>query len=61
MLVLTRRDGQGIQIGQDVYVYVLRGQDGEARVGIEAPRNVNIARVERPARAHARGKGGGGR
>jgi len=58
MLVLTRRDGQGVQIGEDVFVYLLRGQDGEARVGIEAPRNVNIARVEQPAHTERHKAGG---
>lgn len=46
MLVLSRREGEGIRIGPDVMVYVLRDRDGHVRLGIEAPRTVDIARVE---------------
>lgn len=46
MLVVTRRDGEGIQIGEDVYVYVLEDKNGALRIGIDAPKDVNIRRLE---------------
>lgn len=46
MLVLTRREGQGLRIGEDIYVHLIRSTDGETRVGIEAPRSVNVVRLE---------------
>lgn len=46
MLVLTRREGEGLQIGDNITVHVLRSANGETKVGIEAPREVNIARLE---------------
>lgn len=46
MLVLTRREGQGILIGEDIFVHLIRSNDGEVRVGIDAPRSVNVVRME---------------
>jgi carbon storage regulator len=46
MLVLSRRDGEQIQVGDDVIIKVLSIAGGRVRVGIEAPRNVSIRRSE---------------
>lgn len=46
MLVLSRREGEGIQIGKDVTVHLLRDEGGQIKVGINAPRDVNIVRLE---------------
>lgn len=46
MLVLSRREGEGIKIGTDVIVHLLRDEAGQIKVGIEAPRDVNIVRLE---------------
>ncbi|MFO7861595.1 MAG: carbon storage regulator CsrA [Desulfosalsimonas sp.] len=46
MLVLTRRAGEGIIIGDDVKVTILESQDGKIRIGIEAPRDRKIYRQE---------------
>ncbi|MBE9532090.1 MAG: carbon storage regulator CsrA [Proteobacteria bacterium] len=46
MLVLTRKSGQGIWIGDDVRVVVLESKDGQVRLGIEAPAEKIIHRDE---------------
>lgn len=46
MLVLTRKTGEGIFIGEDVKVTILESQDGKVRVGIEAPMERKIYRQE---------------
>lgn len=55
MLVLTRRVKERLYIGKDVCVTVLRLASGQVRLGIEAPRDVNVVRAElvdaRPAAA----------
>jgi len=44
MLVLTRRLGQAIQIGEDVQVEVVRIGPADVRLGVTAPRGVPIVR-----------------
>lgn len=46
MLVLTRKAGESIVIGDDVVVTVLEVRGGQVRIGIEAPREVTIYRAE---------------
>lgn len=46
MLVLSRRDGEQILVGEDVVIKVLSIAGGRVRVGIEAPRHVSIRRSE---------------
>ncbi len=46
MLVLTRKPGQRLMIGEDVVVTVLSVRNGQIRIGIEAPRSVSIRREE---------------
>jgi carbon storage regulator len=46
MLVLSRRDGQEIVVGDDIVIKVLSIDGGRVRVGIEAPMNVQIRRAE---------------
>ena len=47
MLVLSRRAGQSIMIGDEIVVEVLRVKpDGAVQVGIIAPPNVSIHRQE---------------
>ncbi|MFG0334826.1 MAG: carbon storage regulator [Maioricimonas sp. JB049] len=46
MLVLTRKEGEEIQIGTDIRIRVLRIRGGQIRVGISAPREVRIIRSE---------------
>jgi len=44
MLVLTRKVGQSIEIGEDVKVFVQYLGKGRVSIGIEAPREVPITR-----------------
>jgi carbon storage regulator len=48
MLVLTRKVGQRIMIGNDVEITVTKIQGGRVKVGVTAPRNVSVIRVELP-------------
>ncbi len=54
MLVLTRRISEKLIIGDDVNVIVLGIKGNQVRLGIEAPKEVNIAREEllRPDSKH---------
>jgi len=46
MLVLTRRAGESVMIGDDVVVTVLEVRGDVIRVGIQAPRDVQVHREE---------------
>ncbi|MBI4385219.1 carbon storage regulator CsrA [Candidatus Parcubacteria bacterium] len=46
MLVLTRRLGERIKIGDDVVVVVLEIKGGQVRLGIDAPQSVPVHREE---------------
>lgn len=46
MLVLTRRPGESIMIGDDVVITVLDVRGDVVRVGINAPRSVQVHREE---------------
>lgn len=46
MLVLSRRVGESIVIGDDVTVTVLEVRGDVVRVGIDAPRSVAVHRAE---------------
>ncbi|HEX4776736.1 MAG TPA: carbon storage regulator CsrA [Acidimicrobiia bacterium] len=46
MLVLTRRANQSIMIGHDIVVTVLEVRGDQVRLGIRAPRSVDVHREE---------------
>lgn len=46
ILVLTRRFNEAVFIGEDIKVTLLRGQNGQIRLGIDAPKNITILREE---------------
>jgi carbon storage regulator len=46
VLVLTRRANQSIMIGHDVVVTVLEVRGDQVRLGIKAPRSVDVHREE---------------
>ena len=46
MLVLTRRPDQSIMIGTDIVVTVLEVRGDQVRIGIKAPRDVDVHRDE---------------
>lgn len=45
MLVLSRRQGEEIRIGQDITVKVLR-TGATVKIGIDAPRHIRVLRAE---------------
>lgn len=46
MLVLTRKSGQRIRIGESVAVTLLEVRGDRVRIGLEAPREIKIRRGE---------------
>lgn len=46
MLILTRKSGEEITIGDDIVIKFLEIKGTQVKVGIEAPRNVTIHRQE---------------
>lgn len=46
MLVLTRKTGEGIVIGDNVTVKIIEMKSGGVRVGIDAPSDTKIYRQE---------------
>ena len=57
MLILTRRIGETIMIGDDVAITVLGIQGGQVRIGVDAPLEIKVHRhseaVDHPAREPA--------
>ena len=46
MLVLTRRSSQSIVIGKDIVITVLEVRGDQVRIGVSAPRDVDVHREE---------------
>ncbi|GAV21300.1 carbon storage regulator [Mariprofundus micogutta] len=47
MLILTRKKGEAIAIGDNIQIQVLNVKGGQVRIGIDAPREVRVNREER--------------
>ncbi|PJA31794.1 MAG: carbon storage regulator [Zetaproteobacteria bacterium CG_4_9_14_3_um_filter_53_7] len=47
MLILTRKKGEAIAIGDNIQIQVLNVKGGQVRIGIDAPRDVRVNREER--------------
>lgn len=45
MLVLTLPEGEIVQIGLDVRIFISRAQNGRVAIAFDAPRNVEIQRL----------------
>jgi carbon storage regulator len=55
MLILTRRTGESLRIGDDIELTVMAVSGSQVRIGIKAPRNVVVDRqeiAERKQREH---------
>ena len=46
MLVLTRRNGQSLRVGDDIVITILEATRDQVRIGIRAPRSVGVHREE---------------
>ena len=53
MLVLTRKVGEEIWIGDDIRIVVSRCHSGQVRLAFDAPREVKILRAEIKRRQEA--------
>lgn len=46
MLVVTRKKGESILIGDDIEIKVTKIEDGSVKIAIEAPKSMTILRKE---------------
>lgn len=46
MLVLSRKEGESVVIGDDITVTVVEMRNGKVRLGFDAPREVSVHRRE---------------
>ena len=53
MLVLTRKNGQSMIIGDTIEVTVLKVRGNIVKIGINGPKNVRVRRKELPCEAAA--------
>jgi carbon storage regulator len=60
MLILTRRVGETVMIGDEVTITVLGVKGNQVRVGINAPKSVAVHREEIYERIKREQQGGGG-
>lgn len=59
MLILTRRVGESVMIGEHVTITVLRVKGSQVRLGVTAPRTVAVQREEISGRIKHEGLGTG--
>jgi carbon storage regulator len=60
MLVLTRKNGQSIMLGDDIEITVISNDGTKVRLGIQAPAYVPIHRTEIYREIQTRGRNGAG-
>lgn len=46
MLKITRNKGESVIIGDDVTVHVFGVKGDEVKIGVEAPKNISVDRME---------------
>ncbi len=47
MLVLSRKINESILIGENVHITILETRKGNVRIGIDAPRDIQISRPDK--------------
>ncbi len=46
MLILTRREGETLNIGDDIKITILGIKGNQVRIGIDAPKDISVHREE---------------
>lgn len=46
MLVLTRKIGEAIAVGDEIFIRVLEIKSGQVKLGVEAPNQITVHREE---------------
>ena len=46
MLIITRKKGESLMIGDDIEITVSKLEDGSVKLGIQAPKDITILRKE---------------
>lgn len=46
MLIITRKKGESLMIGDDIEITISKIEDGSVKIGIQAPKEVSILRKE---------------
>lgn len=46
MLIITRKKGESLMIGDDIEITISKIDDGSVKIGINAPKNISIVRKE---------------
>jgi carbon storage regulator len=46
MLILTRKSGEGIRIGDSIVLRIIEIRGNQVRLGVEAPKNISVHREE---------------
>lgn len=46
MLVVSRKSGESLLIGENIEIHILEIGDGTIKIGIDAPKNIKILRKE---------------
>ncbi len=59
MLILTRKSGEAIYIGDEIFVQIVEIKGKQVRLGIHAPKDIHIDRQEVYERKQAERNGNG--
>ncbi len=54
MLVLTQKEGEILQVGDDVRIYIKRIRGNWVRLCIDAPREIELKRIPAPSKREER-------
>ncbi|WP_017211306.1 carbon storage regulator CsrA [Clostridium beijerinckii] len=46
MLIITRKKGESLMIGDDIEIVISKIDDGSVKIGIKAPKDITILRKE---------------
>lgn len=46
MLVLSRKNGESIKIGDDIEITIISSKNDQVKIGIRAPKNIEVFRKE---------------